>query len=287
MSHHHHPFRTALLPRKFRVATPALASSSSSSSSSSSISFEETGGAGAASIVTTLQTEDDDDVWRPTISDVERISFGQPAKVKGTGSRGIPHRLNAMEREWFQIARCKGYLTTPGSAYRSQRRDAPLINTYRNLCDARAQPSIVLHKQNSGYDTVVVDLSPLRNPKQFPIVAQTCQQIYHHMQENLPDTERNTSASANDTNDSVFDDPANASLVPIESWRRLPIYQLPPYCVTWETVPRSDAKQLCQSLAETFGTMEGKMKRDHTHKSKNIRHGKHRRHGGYGIEGYS
>ena len=34
------------------------------------------------------------DVWRPTPDDVDRISWGKPAKRKGTGSRGIPHRLN-------------------------------------------------------------------------------------------------------------------------------------------------------------------------------------------------
>ena len=34
------------------------------------------------------------DCWRPDVSDVERISWGKPAKKKGTGSRGIPHRLN-------------------------------------------------------------------------------------------------------------------------------------------------------------------------------------------------
>jgi hypothetical protein len=222
-----------------------------------------------------VEKEDDDDkVWRPTISDVERISFGQPAKVKGTGSRGIPHRLNAMEREWFQIARCKGYLTTPGSAYRSQRRDAPLINTYRNLCDARAQPCIVLHKQNTGYDTVVVDVSPLRNTKLFPIVAHQCQQ-------RLDDKIQQSSSLS----PLLWDDPSN-SIIPEVSWRRLPIYQLPPYTITWESIPRSDAKRLCQALAETFQTMEGKIKRDHhAHKSKNVRPGKNRRHGGYGIEG--
>ena len=34
------------------------------------------------------------DCWRPTLDDVDRISWGKPAKRKGTGSRGIPHRLN-------------------------------------------------------------------------------------------------------------------------------------------------------------------------------------------------
>lgn len=32
--------------------------------------------------------------WRPTADDVDRISWGRPAKKKMTGSRGVPHRLN-------------------------------------------------------------------------------------------------------------------------------------------------------------------------------------------------
>jgi hypothetical protein len=115
-------------------------------------------------------------VWRPTINDVERISWGKPAKKKGTGSRGVPHRLNQDERLSFERARKKGYLEIDGSGWRSQRRDAPLLNTYRSLCDARGQPSIVLHKQSNtdGVDTLVVDISPLRTPHLFETVAHHC-----------------------------------------------------------------------------------------------------------------
>ena len=79
------------------------------------------------------------DCWRPDVRDVERISWGQPAKKRGTGSRGIPHRLNDDERQSFDRARRDGYLQVIGSAYRSQRRDAPLLNTYRSLMDARGR----------------------------------------------------------------------------------------------------------------------------------------------------
>ena len=34
---------------------------------------------------------------RPTLDDVERISYGQGAKRRGTGSRQVPHRLNGDE----------------------------------------------------------------------------------------------------------------------------------------------------------------------------------------------
>ena len=70
--------------------------------------------------------------FRPTINDVERISWGKPAKKKGTGSRGVPHRLNDEERTLFDQARKKGFLEIAGSGWRSQRREAPLLNTYRS-----------------------------------------------------------------------------------------------------------------------------------------------------------
>eukprot|EP00961_Rhodomonas_salina_P241896 3267749-Rhodomonas_salina.4 len=37
------------------------------------------------------------DCWRPTADDVDRISWGKPAKKKMTGSRGVPHRLNQVQ----------------------------------------------------------------------------------------------------------------------------------------------------------------------------------------------
>ena len=44
---------------------------------------------------------------RPSLDDVERISKGNPAKARGTGSRRIPHRLNAAERQQYEIAKQK------------------------------------------------------------------------------------------------------------------------------------------------------------------------------------
>ncbi len=45
--------------------------------------------------------------WRPRLEDVERLSRGDAAKVRGTGSRQIPHRLNAEERELYDAAKKK------------------------------------------------------------------------------------------------------------------------------------------------------------------------------------
>jgi len=109
--------------------------------------------------------------WRPSMDDVIRISWGKPAKHKGVGSRGVPHRLNAEERLVFDLAAARGFLEVGGSGWRKERRDAPLLNTYRSFCDARAHPSVVVFKGRAGADEVVVDLSPARRPRQAPQLA--------------------------------------------------------------------------------------------------------------------
>ena len=63
------------------------------------------------------------DCWRPTMDDVDRISWGRNAKKKGTGSRGVPHRLNDDERSLYDIARRKGFVEIGGSGWRRQRSD--------------------------------------------------------------------------------------------------------------------------------------------------------------------
>lgn len=42
---------------------------------------------------------------RPDVGDVERLSRGEPAKRRGTGSREVPHRLNAAERASWETAK--------------------------------------------------------------------------------------------------------------------------------------------------------------------------------------
>mmetsp|Transcript_34367 Transcript_34367/g.82807 ORF Transcript_34367/g.82807 Transcript_34367/m.82807 type:complete len:424 (-) Transcript_34367:51-1322(-) len=148
-------------------------------------------------------------VWRPTINDVERISWGKPAKKKGTGSRGVPHRLNQDERRSFEHARKKGFLEMGGSGWRSERRDAPLHNTYRSLCDARGQPAIVLHKQDDGIDMLVVDISPLRTPHLFESIAQYC---LNEVQQEHPGNGKvifQGSDSSDDSNDDSVDTTEN------------------------------------------------------------------------------
>lgn len=105
--------------------------------------------------------------WRPvmvratssqrwTLDDVERISKGKASKAK-TGSRKVPHRLQAGERTAYDLAKKKGYLVQ-----RAISRKYPLVNTYRNFCDASCRICIFIEQGQTGEDTVVIDLTPLR-----------------------------------------------------------------------------------------------------------------------------
>lgn len=218
------------------------------------------------------------DGFRPTINDVERISWGKPAKRKGTGSRGIPHRLNEEERLLFDQARRRGFLEVAGSGWRSQRRDAPLLNTYRSLCDARGQASIVLQKDKTGIDDLVIDLSPLRYHESFHEVAVKCL-------EQLPDGEivfadsnqNNSPTTSDDDNDVEVKDEESSE---VSAWSTRPIYQLPPYCIVW-SLPRGEAKAAGKKMASLFDTIEKKA--GSSKKPIGVKHGKSRRHGGYGI----
>lgn len=219
------------------------------------------------------------DIWRPTVNDVERISWGKPAKKKGTGSRGVPHRLNEEERRLFEQARRKGFLEVAGSGWRSQRREAPLLNTYRSLCDARGQAVIVLHKGSAGTDdNLVVDISPLRIPETFDQIATKClQQCEGGEIIRQPGILTDSDEEAN--NDVEGNRNSNEGVA--EQWETRPIYQLPPYCIAWEQMERGDAKALGKLMSKLFDTSEPR--KTTTKKPINVKPGKSRRHGGYGI----
>lgn len=222
-------------------------------------------------------------IWRPDKQDVERISWGKPAKKKGTGSRGVPHRLNQDERLLFDQARVKGFLEVAGSAWRAERRGAPLLNTYRSWCDACAHASIVLHKGKTGQDdAIVVDISPLRlaTLDELQTVANVCAHQY---------TGGKIEAQGANTNEMVLDEEerqAEALLLSDEdAWETRPIYQLPPYCIVWENLERNDAKELAKAMANLCQTPEkgAKGRQKASKKPRGVKPGKSRRHGGYGI----
>jgi hypothetical protein len=99
---------------------------------------------------------------RTSLDDVLRLSRGQGTRSK-TGSREVPHRLNADERKRFQLARDHGFLVVRGSGYRTERKGSPLCNLHRQLCDATS--AVVLRiEQGSAITVLCVDLSTLRMP---------------------------------------------------------------------------------------------------------------------------
>ncbi|CAN0161968.1 unnamed protein product, partial [Scytosiphon promiscuus] len=78
------------------------------------------------------------DAGRPSLDDVERLSRGQAAKKRGTGSRGVCHRLNESERKAYDLAKKQGYVVLRGTGYRKERKGSPLQNIFRQFCDAKA-----------------------------------------------------------------------------------------------------------------------------------------------------
>lgn len=106
---------------------------------------------------------------RPAPADVERLSRGQGAKQRGTGSRAVPHRLNAEERRVYELAAGRGFATVDSNlGYRRERKGSPLFNTWRMWNDARGHPAIFVVKrgQRRPTDELWLDLSTLRGELQ-------------------------------------------------------------------------------------------------------------------------
>jgi hypothetical protein len=227
--------------------------------------------------------------------DVERISWGMPAKKKGTGSRGVPHRLNDEERRSFDRARRDGFLQVTGSAWRSQRRDAPLLNSYRSLMDARGRPMAVLHKlgqnsspssgssdENEHLDRLVVDLSPLRLPGEFRLVGgELRDRVLADFGVEVRTNEAEIAESASDAIVLDGDASEGGDGDDDDDWGTRPIYQLSPHFLSWG-VSRQQGKQIGKYLGNLFDNVEERG-HDTKTKPKGVKPGKGRRHGGYGI----
>jgi hypothetical protein len=103
---------------------------------------------------------------RPDLADVERLTRGEAAKRRGTGSRDVPHRLNQPERAAWDLAKQRGFVTLSGTGYRRERKGSPLANSWRMYCDALAVPAVELQLGDGSVDKLdrlVVDLSTLRS----------------------------------------------------------------------------------------------------------------------------
>jgi len=121
--------------------------------------------------------------FRPSLDDIDRLSRGKAAKRRGTGSRGVPHRLDEQEHKALERAKQQGYLVTKGRQRRHDRVGVggvgnPLLNIYRLYCDAKNTPVVYIEKGSRliRLDTVVVDFSPLRLPSDGPL-RRICREI--------------------------------------------------------------------------------------------------------------
>lgn len=217
---------------------------------------------------------------------------------------GVPHRLNDDERLLYDLARQRGYVEISGSGWRRQRSDAPLVNTYRSWCDARAIPAVYIHKGSAGDDEVVVDLSPLRAPAQFEAAAAFCLSLetaggtleaYEGIGTGIDAADELSSTDAvalsvagppaEPINQERSDVVEEFMLAREAEYSSEPLHRLPKYTVAWLR-PRPEAKGLAKMLAEQLGTAQptkGNKGRSKSMGGPRVKPGKSRRHGGYGI----
>ena len=198
--------------------------------------------------------------------------------------------MNDDERRSFDRARRDGFLQVTGSAYRSQRRDAPLLNSYRSLMDARGRPMAVLHKlvpandEDEHRDRLVVDLSPLRLPEEFRAVGGELRDRVladFGVEVQMNEAEIVESASDAIVLDGDASEAGDGDDNDDDDWGTRPIYQLSPHYLSWE-VNRQQGKQIGKYLGNLFDTLEDRG-HDTKTKPKGVKPGKGRRHGGYGI----
>lgn len=173
-------------------------------------------------------------VFRANLDDVENLSYGRGAKKqRGTGSRFTCHRLNRDERRIFDQAKRDGYLTVRGTGYRKNRKGSPVVNTFRQRCDALAQICVIVEKR-SGSDRVVIDFSTLRVQDDSPLVSFLMETVFrvdypdfHEalISENQNSNNGQKSGLTNESAEKVTNDSAS---VQVENTTNRPVH--------WETV---------------------------------------------------
>ena len=180
---------------------------------------------------------------RPSLDDIDRISRGQAAKKRGTGSRAVPHRLNEKERVEFDLAKKRKFVCLRGTGWRAERGDSPLANIYRNYCDAVNQPCISVRRgifineeENLLGDEVIVDFSPLRK-KQVHEEANLVRSIA----EQYPSVQEVVDNS--DILKLGFEDEELPFL------QRDVIWRLPVYSVSATFLERADSKAFAEKIA--------------------------------------
>lgn len=179
---------------------------------------------------------------RPSLDDVERISKGLAANRRGTGSRGVPHRLNSLERAQWDIAKKKKFLVLRGSGYRKERGDSPLANIYRQFCDSTNIPAInICQGLGTGEiieDTVVVDFSPLRRKDLGPLVDLCKAEAQKPEYKSIVDVQDATESSSFEDLQMRFDEE--------------PIWKVPVLSLELRFLDRAESKKYAEAIASTL-----------------------------------
>lgn len=187
------------------------------------------------------------DSQRPSLDDVDRLSRGQAAKRRGTGSRAVPHRLNAEERESYQRAIQCGFLTLGSNlGSRRERKGSPLFNIWRMWNDAQSLPAIFFIRRGTRLpsDQVWADLSTLLRPTaslslNSPDITDLVKRV-----------DDVTSVSG-----SLHADSSEEYLVELDhSELFVPTWQIPELWLKYCFEDRSEAKQAAQCVSTLFGT---------------------------------
>ncbi len=173
-------------------------------------------------------------VFRANLDDVENLSYGRGAKKqRGTGSRFTCHRLNRDERRIFDQAKRDGYVTVRGTGYRKNRKGSPVVNTFRQRCDALAQICVIVEKRSES-DRVVIDFSTLRLQNDSSLVSFLMEAVFL---EEYPDfynaliskTQNSINGLKNDlTHQYNENDTTHSTTIQVENTTHRPIH--------WETV---------------------------------------------------
>lgn len=174
---------------------------------------------------------------RPTLDDVERISKGERARRRGTGSRSVPHRLNAFERDEWELAKKRRFVVLDGTGWRRERGDSPLLNSFRNYCDSVSIPCISLMRGNGAgtiHDKVLVDFSPLR-VSLLSSIASDVKEMAGRFSSVV----------------SITDD-CGVSVADVgKSLDSLPIWRIPVISIEFEFNVRADARKFASSIAKS------------------------------------
>lgn len=197
--------------------------------------------------------------------DVERLSRGQPAKRRGSGSRQVPHRLSEEDRAAFDRAARNGFVTlsTGGGRYHPRLLSpSSLRNIHRQWCDARAKPQIMLFKavgRRQIVDSVLIDLSPLRCIDDDVLMDKFKADIYRAANLSgmmLVSTGYSTKndddevlSPSDDEGYSTTTDESTEIIVNSSSWETEPIWRLPVVSVGIFEGDRAKAKEMAKRLS--------------------------------------